>query len=141
VKALVFYIAIYGCEAWTQRKYELTKISAFKMWCWPRMLRIPWIAKVRNEDIRNQIKEEESLVGRTIRQKIMYFGHVMRGNSLEQSVMSEMGEGARGRGRPKMRWLDEVIGSTELSLFDLRNSVDYITGWRRYVMGVTRDLP
>jgi len=103
------------------------------------MLRIPWTAKVRNEDIRNQIKEEETLVGGTKRQKLMYFGHAMRRNSLEKSVMTGMFEGARGRGGLKMRWLDEVIGSTKLSLFDLRNAVDDRTLWRTYVMGVTRD--
>jgi len=74
------------------------------MWCWRRMLRIQWTAKVRNEEIRNQIKEEETLVGRTTRQKLMYFGHVMRGNSLEKSEMTGMGEGARRRGSPR----DEV---------------------------------
>jgi len=105
------------------------------------MLRIPWTAKKRNNEIRNQIKEEEALVEWTTRQNLMYFGHVMRGNSLEKSVMTGTGERARERGHPKTRWLDEVIGSTELSLFDLCNAVDDRTGWRRYVMGVTRNQP
>jgi len=82
---------------------------------------------------------KETVVGRTTRQKLKYLGHVMKGNNLEKSVMTGMGEGARGRGHPKMRWLDEVIGSTKLSLFYLRDAVDDRTGWRRYVMGVTRD--
>jgi len=109
------------------------------MSCGRRMLRIPWTAKVRNEEIRNQIKEEETLFGRTTRQKLIYFCHIMRGSSLEKSVVTGIVEGARERGRPNIRWLDEVIGSTKLSLSDLRNPVDDRTQWTRCVMGVTRD--
>jgi hypothetical protein len=138
VRILVFPIATYGCEAWTKRKSEIKIINAFEMWCWHRMMRISWTSKIKNEDIRAQLKEEATLAEKTLRQKLVYFGHVMRGNSLEKSVMTGMGEGARGRGRPRTRWMDEVTGSTKLSLGDLRTAVDDRLGWRRFVMTVTR---
>ena len=137
----MFPVAVYGCEAWTKRKKEIGNIEAFEMWCWRRMMRIPWTSKVKNKDIRPKLKKEATLAEKALRQKLVFFGHVMRGSNLEKSVMVGMGEGARGRGRPRARWMDEVTQTTSLSLAELGRAVEDRTGWRRCVMEVTRGRP
>ena len=123
VNALVFPVAVYGCESWTLRQYERKKIDAFEQWCWRRMLRIPWTAKRTNKSVADEVNTNLSLQGRIIKQKLSYFGHVMRANGLEKSIMLGMGEGQRGRGRPRTRWLDEIQSTTGLNLHQLSEAV------------------
>jgi hypothetical protein len=138
VKALVFPVMLYGCESWTTRKKERDRINAFEYWCWRRMLRIPWTAKRTNASIKEEIGAPLPLMNVIIKQKLSYFGHVMRSDGLEKSIMTGMGEGARGRGRPRTRWLDEVQKSTGLSLQELKEATRDRDGWRRLVLDVTR---
>jgi exonuclease III len=138
VKALIFPIATYGAESWTLRQADRKKISAFEHWCWRRMLRISWTAKRTNKSITDEIDPGSSLENIIARQKLTYFGHVMRSNGLEKDIMTGMGEGKRERGRPRTRWLDEIKERTGLSLQELKEAVRDRVGWRGKVMDVTR---
>ena len=107
VKAMVFPIVMYGCESWTIKKAEPRRIDAFELWCWRRLLRVPWTAKRSNQSILKEIRPECSLEGLMLKLKLQYFGHLMRrDDSLEKTLMLGKIEGRRRRGQQRMRWLD-----------------------------------
>ena len=115
VKAMVFPIVMYGCESWTIKKVECRRIDAFELWCWRRFLRVPWTARRSSKSILKEINPEYSSEGQML--KLHYFGHLMcRANSLEKTLMLRKTEGRRRRGQQRMRWLDGITDSTDLSL-------------------------
>ena len=117
VKAMVFPVVMYGCESWTVKKAEGRRINAFELWCWRRLLRIPWTARRSDQSILKEISPEYSLEGLMLKLKLQYFGHLMqRSDSLEKNLMLGKIEGGRRRGRQKMRWLDGITDSMEMSL-------------------------
>ena len=117
VKAMVFLVVMYGCESWTIKKAERWRIDAFELWCWRRLLRVPWIARSSNQSILKKISPEYSLEGLMLKLKLQYFGHLMwRADSLEKTLMLGKIEGRRRRGRQKMRWLDGVTDSINMGL-------------------------
>ena len=111
VKALVFPVVMYRCESWTIKKAECQKIDAFELWCWRRLLRVPWTARRSDQSLLKEINPEYSLEGLMLKLKLQYSGHLMqRANSLENTLMLGKTEGRRRRGRQKMRWLDGMNG-------------------------------
>ena len=121
VKAMVFPVVLYGCESWTVKKAEPRRIDAFELWCWRRHLRIPGTAKRSNQSILKEINPGISLEGMMLKLKLRYFGHLMqRVDSLEKTLMLGGIEGRRRRGRPRMRWLDGIPDSMDVSLSELR---------------------
>ena len=124
VKAMVFPVDMYGCKSWTVKKAECQRIHAFELWCWRRLLRIPWIARRSNQSILKEISPEYSLEGMMLKLKLQYFGHLMqRVDSLEKSLMLGGIVGRRRRGRQRMRWLDGITDLMDLSLSELREMV------------------
>ena len=120
VEAMVFSIVMYGCESWTIKKVECQRIDAFELWCWRRLLRVPWTARRSNQSILKEISPEYSLEGVMLKLKLQYFGHLMRiADSLEKTLMLEKIEGRRRRGRQKMRWLYGIIDSMDRSFSKL----------------------
>ena len=116
VKAMVFPVVMYGCESWTVKKAECQRIDAFELWCWRRLLRVPWTARRSNQSILNEISSGCSLEGLMLKMKLQYFGHLMRrANSLEKSLMLGGIGGRRRRGRQRMRWLDGITDSMDLA--------------------------
>ena len=116
VKAMVFPVVVYGCESWTVNKAERQKIAAFALWCWRRLLRVPWTARRSNQSILKQINPGCSLEGLMLKLKLQYFGHLMRrDDSLEKTLMLG-GIGGRRRGRQRMRWLDGITDPMDMSL-------------------------
>ena len=112
VKAMVFPVVMYGCECWTIKKAEHQKVDAFKLWCWRRLLRVPWIAKSSNQSILKEINPEYSLEGLMLKLKFQYLGHLMqRANSLKKTLMLIKTEGKRRRRWQRMRWLDSITNS------------------------------
>ena len=113
VKAMVFPVVMYGCESWTIKKAELRRIDAFDLWCWRRLLRVPWTARRSNQSILKEISPEYSLEGLMLKMKLQYFGHLGRTDSLEKTLMLGKFEGGRRRGRQRMRWLDGITNSMD----------------------------
>ena len=123
VKAMVFPVVMYGCESWTIKKAECKRIDAFELWCWRRLLRVPWTARRSNQSILNEISPGCSLEGLMLRLKLQYFGHLMQtADSLEKTLMLGKIEGGRRRGW-QMRWLAGITDSTDMSLSKLQNVV------------------
>ena len=121
VKAVVFPVVVYGCEIWTIKKAVCRRIDAFELWCWRRLLRVPWTARRSNQSIINEISPKYSLEGLMLKLKLQYFGHLIRrADSLEKTLMLGGIGGRRRRGRPRMRWLDGITDSMDMSLSEFR---------------------
>ena len=124
VKAMVFPVVMYECESWTIKKAEHRRIDGFELWCWRRLLRVPWTARRSNQSILKEISPEYSLEGLMLKLKLQYPGHLMRRtNSFEKTMMLGKIEGGRKRGRQRMRWLDGMTDSMYMSLSNLRELV------------------
>ena len=139
VKAMVFPVVTYGCESWTVKKAERRRIDAFELWCWRRLLRVPWTARRSNQSILKESNPGISLEGMMIKLKLQYFGHLMRRvDSLEKTLMLGGIEGRRRRGRLRMRRLDGIMDSKDVSLCELLEMVMNREAWRAAIHGVAK---